>query len=125
IRILRDSPLNTAKLPSSRCIGQVAAIARVGWSSRSPSSNDRLGRRRRGRMAARFSKNWPPIDCLASHRLPPLKSEGARDEGVQYEAESAQTAEHRGISALVSSEPLLSATGPYAEVAIQQLATRR
>jgi hypothetical protein len=69
-------------------------------------------------MAARFSKNCPPIDCLASHRLPPLKSEGARDEGVQYEAESAQTAEHRGISALVSSEPLLSATGPYAEVAI-------
>jgi hypothetical protein len=37
--------------------------------------------------------------------LRPLKSERARDEGVQYEAESAQTAEHRGISALVSFEP--------------------
>ena|SRR2546429_461015 len=28
IKYLRDSPLNTAKLPSSRCFGQVAAIAR-------------------------------------------------------------------------------------------------
>jgi hypothetical protein len=55
--------------------------------------------------AARHFEHWPPIDCLVSRRLAPLKPERVRGEDVQYEAAAAQTADNRGISALVSSEP--------------------
>ena len=56
-------------------------------------------------LAVRHFEHGPPIDYLASHRLPLLKSQkGAREESDHGPA-AAQTAEHRGISALVSSEP--------------------